>query len=138
MYGFFATDPTKPNHLSKPEQNLFEYLQEDLEKHTNYLSELYEHTFRAEEAPAVEPAPVVGVVDDSMQDYIMSLVETGVVKQAPQAPAVVEKKLPQKAMEEEHAEFKEWKAKVRNYTKACLQFLDNLNEGIANGLIGEK
>jgi ariadne-1 len=37
VYGFYLSDPTK-----SAEKNLFEYLQEDLEKHTNYLSELYE------------------------------------------------------------------------------------------------
>jgi len=37
VYGFYLDDPAK-----KAEKNLFEYLQEDLEKHTNYLSELYE------------------------------------------------------------------------------------------------
>jgi len=35
-YGFYL-DKTK-----NAERNLFEYLQEDLEKHTNHLSELYE------------------------------------------------------------------------------------------------
>ena len=38
MYGFYLS-------LDKAriaEKNLYEYLQEDLEKHTNYLSELYE------------------------------------------------------------------------------------------------
>eukprot|EP01087_Luapelamoeba_hula_P020848 TRINITY_DN717_c0_g1_i1.p1 TRINITY_DN717_c0_g1~~TRINITY_DN717_c0_g1_i1.p1 ORF type:complete len:534 (-),score=92.35 TRINITY_DN717_c0_g1_i1:159-1760(-) len=38
VYGFYlSTDKTRI-----PEKNLFEYLQEDLEKHTNYLSELFE------------------------------------------------------------------------------------------------
>jgi len=34
IYGYYKT--------TSPEKNLFEYLQEDLEKHTNYLSEIYE------------------------------------------------------------------------------------------------
>eukprot|EP01089_Gocevia_fonbrunei_P016035 TRINITY_DN4881_c0_g2_i1.p1 TRINITY_DN4881_c0_g2~~TRINITY_DN4881_c0_g2_i1.p1 ORF type:complete len:511 (-),score=87.18 TRINITY_DN4881_c0_g2_i1:29-1561(-) len=36
VYGFYLQDDRKT------EKNLYEYLQEDLEKHTNYLSELYE------------------------------------------------------------------------------------------------
>jgi len=37
VYGFYLDGNKK-----KVEKNLFEYVQEDLEKHTNYLSELYE------------------------------------------------------------------------------------------------
>jgi len=32
------------NQAKSPERNLFEFVQEDLEKYTNRLSELYEHT----------------------------------------------------------------------------------------------
>merc|ERR1712100_111002 len=38
VYGFYLAKGSK-------EKNLFEYLQEDLEKYTNYLSELYERPF---------------------------------------------------------------------------------------------
>ncbi len=40
MYGFYLSLDTS----RATEKNLFEYLQEDLEKHTNFLSELYERT----------------------------------------------------------------------------------------------
>jgi len=36
--------PVNTNPQKSPEQNLFEYLQEDLERYTNHMSELYELT----------------------------------------------------------------------------------------------
>jgi len=40
VYGYYLSN----DEPRKQEKNLYEYLQEDLEKHTNYLSELYERT----------------------------------------------------------------------------------------------
>ena len=40
VYGYYCG--TDKKDAAGAEKNLFEYLQEDLEKHTNYLSELYE------------------------------------------------------------------------------------------------
>ena len=132
--------------MKKTEQNLFEYLQEDLEKHTNYLSELYEFTLDVEdqeikaahEQSETAPIPVVDVT----QELIMSLVETDDKKtpkdNRPQQPSPGDDQKPaRKASGKELADFLEWKGKVSTYTKACLTFLDNLNEGIAGGLIAE-
>jgi len=81
-------------------------------------------------------------VVDVTQELIMSLVETDDKKtpkdNRPQQPSPGDDQKPaRKASGKELADFLEWKGKVSTYTKACLTFLDNLNEGIAGGLIAE-
>jgi len=83
VYGYFLSmRPSSSLQNKDAEKNLFEYLQEDLEKYTNYLSEIYE---------------------TQIQD-LQTIEQVNV-----------------------------WKGKLKTYTKICLQFLNNLDEGISSG-----
>lgn len=55
VFGFFLKmDKVKSEEFIKKELNLFEYLQEDLEKFTNYLSELYERPSKWMSQPSTD------------------------------------------------------------------------------------
>jgi len=151
VYGFFlATDNKKEATLKKTEQNLFEYLQENLEKQTNYLSELYEQPLLAEGKDKPKANEILQPQQPQQlaeADIIISLVSgdtpsiplpSSVVVKPKQQALIgdVDDDLEKKEREKQrhYEEFKEWKSKVTNYTKVCAQFLDNLVEGIATGL----